>query len=103
MAEIAIPENIILRLSSLEASQLAMNTALGLMIDTLQMQTKLLGELADLARDEPGPSPVLQSLNDLTAAVEELGSNVEAVGVTLTDLPTKIGAVIDGTKFDPLS
>jgi len=73
MAEIATSENINSRLSSIEAAQLAMNSALGLMIDTLQMQTNLLGELADLARDEPGPSPLLQSMDDLTAAVRRWG------------------------------
>lgn len=78
---------------------MAMNTALGLIIDTLQMQTNLLGELAHLARDEPGPSPILQSIDDLTSAVEEMGSNVEAMGVMLSDLPTKIGDAIDGAKF----
>jgi hypothetical protein len=99
MAEIAIPENIISRLSSIEAVQMAMNTALGLIIDTLQMQTNLLGELAHLARDEPGPSPILQSIDDLTSAVEEMGSNVEAMGVMLADLPAKIGDAIDESKL----
>lgn len=99
MAEIATSENINSRLSSIEAAQLAMNSALGLMIDTLQMQTNLLGELADLARDEPGPSPLLQSMDDLTAAVEEMGSNVEAMGVMLADLPAKIGDVLDGGQL----
>jgi hypothetical protein len=99
MAEIAIPENIISRLSSIEAVQMAMNTAIGLIIDTLQMQTNLLGELADLARDEPGPSPILQSIDDLTSAVEEMGSNVEAMGVMLADLPAKIGDAIDESKL----
>jgi hypothetical protein len=98
MSEIATLENINARLTSLESGQLVMNTALGLMIDTLYMQTNLLREIADLAADEPGPSPILQSIDDLTAAVVEMSENVDGVGAMLTDLPDKIGAVIDGAK-----
>jgi hypothetical protein len=98
MSEIATPENINSRLASIEAGQLAMNTALGLMIDTLHLQTNLLRELADFASDEPGPSPIIHSIDDLTAAVVEMGENVESVGAMLDDLPDKIGAVIDGAK-----
>lgn len=101
MSEIATPENLNIRMASLEAGQLAMNTALGLMIDTLQMQTNLLQELAGLARDEPGPSPVTQSIEDLTTAVVDMGANVEMVGSMLAELPEKIGAVIGGPKYDP--
>ncbi len=75
-----------------------MNTALGLVIDTLHTQTNLLRELADLAADEPGPSPILQSIDDLTAAVVEMGENVDDVGAMIADLPDKIGAAIDGGK-----
>jgi len=103
MSEIATPENLNIRMASLEAGQLAMNTALGLMIDTLQMQTNLLQELAGLARDEPGPSPIMQSIEDLTTAVVDMGANVEIVGSMLAELPAKIGAVIDGPKSDPPS
>lgn len=98
MSEIATAENINSRLVSIEASQLAMNAALGLMIDTLHLQTNLLRELADVASDEPGPSPIINSIDDLTAAVIEMGENVESVGVMLADLPDKIGAAIDVTK-----
>jgi hypothetical protein len=103
MSEIATTENLHIRMASLEAGQLAMNTALGLMIDTLQMQTNLLQELAGLARDEPGPSPIMQSIEDLTTAVLDMGANVEIVGSMLAELPAKIGAVIDGPKSDPPS
>jgi len=103
MSEIAAHENLNIRMASLEAGQLAMNTALGLMIDTLQMQTNLLQELADLARDEPGPSLVMQSIEDLTSAVVDMGASVEAVGSMLAELPAKIGAVIDGPQYNPSS
>jgi hypothetical protein len=102
MSEIATSENLNIRLASLEVGQLAMNMALGLMIDTLHIQTNLLQELAGLARDEPGPSPVMQSIEDLTSAVVDMGANVEAVGTILSEWPEKIAAVIDGPKYDPL-
>jgi hypothetical protein len=102
MSEIAPPENLNSRMASIERGQLAMNNALGLMLDTLQMQTNLLSELADLARVEPGPSPVVQSLDNLTSAVEDMGANVEAVGSILTQL-VKTAVTIDGTNIMPSS
>ncbi len=98
MPEIATLESISARLTSLESGQLAMNTALGLVIDTLHMQTNLLTELSGLAGEEPGPSPMLQSIDDLTAAVVEMSENVDGVGAMIADLPDKIGAAIDGAK-----
>jgi hypothetical protein len=97
MSEIATPKNLIDILASLENGQLAMNTVLGLMLDTMQTQNKLLSELADLSRDEPGPSPIMQVLEDLTSAVNGMDENLGMLGKMLVDLPEKIGAVIDGT------
>jgi hypothetical protein len=98
MSEIAIPKILIDILASLETGQLAMNTVLGLMLDTMQTQNKLLSELADLSRDEPGPSPIMQVLEDLTSAVDGMDGNLGMLGKMLVDLPEKIGVVIDGTR-----
>jgi hypothetical protein len=98
MSEIAIPKNLIDILTSLENGQLAMNTVLGLMLDTMQTQNKLLSELADLSRDEPGPSPIMQVLEDLTSAVDGMDENLGMLGKMLVDLPEKISVVIDGTR-----
>ena len=54
------------RLAALESGQRTMNQALGLMLDTLQQQTHLLREIAAVAPDEPGASPILQGLDALT-------------------------------------
>ncbi len=97
VSEIAIPKNLIDILASLESGQLAMNTVLGLMLDTMHNQNNLLTELADLSRDEPGPSPIMQVLEDLTSAVNGMDENLGMLGKMLVDLPEKIGAVIDGT------
>ena len=84
------------RLMALEAGQKAMNQALGLMIDTLHQQTNLLTEIAQAVRQEPGPSPIVQSLDELTAAVVRMGAGVETLHATLDELPAAIGAVLDG-------
>jgi len=98
MSEIAIPKNFIAALSSLEAGQLAMNTVLGLMLDTMHNQNNLLSELAGLARDEPGPSPIIGMLEELKSALVAMDKNLGAVGEMLAALPEKIGVAIDGTK-----
>jgi hypothetical protein len=98
MSETASPKNLNDILASLERGQLAMNTVLGLMLDTMHNQNNLLSELAVLARDEPGPSPIMQVLEDLTSAVRGMDENLENLGKTLSNLPEKIGASIDGTK-----
>jgi hypothetical protein len=81
------------RLTALEAGQTAIVNALGLVLDTLQQQTNLLHELVDAARDEPGPSPVITSLDELTAAVVKMGAGVETLAKKFDELPDAIGAV----------
>jgi len=87
------------RLTALEAGQNAMNQALGLMIDTLHQQTNLLTEIAAAVRQEPGPSPIVQSLDELTAAVVRMGAGVETLHAKLDELPVAIGAVLDGGEM----
>jgi len=83
---------IAVRLTSLEAGQTAMNQALGLMIDTLHQQTNLLTEIAAAVRQEPGPSPIVQSLDELTAAVVRMGAGLETVQAQMEALPAAIEA-----------
>ena len=80
------------RLTALESGQTAIVTALGLVLDTLQQQTNLLQELVDAARDEAGPSPVITSLEELTAAVVKMGAGVETLARKFDGLPDAIGA-----------
>jgi hypothetical protein len=87
------------RLTALEAGQTAIVTALGLVLDTLQQQTHLLHELVDAARDEPGPSPVVTSLDELTAAVVKMGAGVEILAQKFEGFPDAIGAAFaQGTE-----
>ena len=80
------------RLSALEVGQTAIVNALGLVLDTLQQQTNLLHELVDAARDEPGPSPVITSLDELTEAVVRMGAGIESLAQKFDGLPDAIGA-----------
>lgn len=80
------------RLTALEAGQAAMNQALGLMIDTLHQQTNLLMEIAQAVRQEPGPSPIVQSLDELTGAVVRMGAGLEMVQAQMEALPGAIEA-----------
>ena len=89
------------RLTVLEAGHSAMNTALGLIVDTLQVQTNLLQELCALAQDEPEPSSLGRILSELTFSVGKMGANVETVATKLDELPERIGAEIDRFLCDP--
>lgn len=80
------------RLAALEGGQTAIVNALGLVLDTLQQQTNLLHELVDAARDEPGPSPVITSLDELTEAVVRMGAGIEILAQKFDALPDAIGA-----------
>lgn len=86
------------RLTALEAGQKVMNQALGLMLDTLQQQTNLLTEIAEAVRQEPGPSPIVQSLDELTGAVVRMGAGIEMLHSKLDDLPAAIGVALDGVE-----
>ena len=80
------------RLTALEVGQTAIVTALGLVLDTLQQQTNLLQELVDSAREEPGPSPVITSLDELTEGVVRMGAGVEILAQKFDGLPDAVGA-----------
>ena len=101
MVETRPDDTITVRLSALEAGQSAMNQALGLMLDTLQQQTNLLREIAAAVQDEPGPSPIMQSLDELTAAVVQMGAGIETLGAKLDALPDAISAAMEGGTPPP--
>jgi hypothetical protein len=69
-------EAIAVRLAALDAGQAAMNGALGLMLDTLHVQTNLLRKLAEFAAEDAAPSPLLKTLQELTAAIMDLDASV---------------------------
>lgn len=69
-------EAIATRLAALDAGQAAMNGALGLMLDTLHVQTTLLRKLSEFAAADSAPSPLLKTLQGLTAAIMDLDASV---------------------------
>ena len=69
-------EAIATRLAALDAGQAAMNGALGLMLDTLHVQTTMLRKLSEFAIEESAPSPLLKTLQGLTAAIMDLDASV---------------------------
>ena len=69
-------EAIATRLAALDAGQAAMNGALGLMLDTLHAQTTLLRKLGEFAAADSATSPLLKTLQGLTAAIMELDASV---------------------------
>ncbi|OYV42010.1 MAG: hypothetical protein B7Z75_14565 [Acidocella sp. 20-57-95] len=69
-------EAIATRLAALDAGQAAMNGALRLVLDTLHVQTTLLRKLGEFAAADSAPSPLLKTLQGLTAAIMELDASV---------------------------
>ena len=67
-------------------------SALGMILDTLRAQGKMLQQLTKLAREEPGSSPLMQSLDDLTTAITSMDANLQGMAVQLEGLPKAISA-----------
>ena len=95
MSEHAAIATIEARLRAIENGQTAMNSALGLMLDTLQVQTNLLRELTEYARDEPGPSPIVKNLTTLSDAVIQMGVSIETMSQKFDDLSEAIAAIFE--------
>lgn len=95
MSEHTISAMIEARLRAIENGQTAMNGALGLMLDTLQAQTNLLRELTEYARDEPGPSPLVQTLTKLSDVVIQMGASIDTMSQRFDDLPEAIAAIFE--------
>jgi hypothetical protein len=84
---------------------IAMETAMGLMIDVMQQQSNLLHEIAEAVRHEPGESPVVTALDELTQAVVQMGANVETLAQRFAVLPDELATALKGGggRIDPLT
>jgi hypothetical protein len=89
MGDDSSPTEISVRLSAMEA-------AMGLMIDTMQAQSHLLHEIAEAVREEPGESPVVTALDELTEAVVQMGTNVELLAERFERLPDELASALNG-------
>jgi hypothetical protein len=77
MANISAPLET--RLVAVERGVNALLTAMSLVVDTLQQQTNLLGELATSAKEPTEGSPVVEAIDTLTGAVLKMGEGIEAL------------------------
>lgn len=102
MREASLPDAIAMRLEALDAGQAAMNGALGLMLDTLQVQTHLLRKLTEYAKEEVGPSPVAKAVGDLAGAVMEIDASVGALEKKFGELSEVIASAFDIALNRPL-
>lgn len=100
MAETNPSDGMNTRLERLEAGQTNLITAIGLMLDTMQQMNNLLVEIAEAVREEPGASPVVKSLDELTGAVVKMGTNIETLAVKFDELPGAIADALEGVSPD---
>lgn len=77
-------------LKVISADQKNILTALGLVLDGFGSQTAMLQELANLAKDDPGPSPLADSLNKLTEAFLLVHEVLKGVSARLDHLPAAV-------------
>jgi hypothetical protein len=77
-------------LKAICADQKNILTTLGLVLDGFGSQTALLKELANLAKDDPGPSPLVDSLDKLSEAFLLVHGGLKAVSTRLDHLPAAV-------------
>jgi hypothetical protein len=77
-------------LKTISADQKNILTTLGLLLDGFASQTALLTELASLAKDDPGPSPLVDSLDKLHEAFLLVHEGLKGVSARLDHLPAAV-------------
>lgn len=80
------------RLKVVSGQQANILSALGMILDILRAQSKMLQQLTALARDEPASSPLVESLDDLTGAVLAMDGSLQTMAGQLDGLPKAISA-----------
>lgn len=90
-----LAELVVTRLTAIETGQSAMNGALRLMLDTLQVQTNLLRKLNEYATEEPAPSPVAKLLGELASAIMEFDASIGGMEKKFDRLSDIIAAAYD--------
>lgn len=84
------PNRVEALLKVINADQKNILTALNLVLDGFESQTKFLQELAKLAKDEPGPSPLADSLDKLHDAFLLVHEGLKGVSARLDHLPAAV-------------
>ena len=78
------------RVKVVSGQQANILSALGMILDTLRAQYKMLQQLTALAREEPAASATVESLHDLTNAISAMDSSLQALGGRLDELPQAV-------------
>lgn len=78
------------RVKVVSGQQANILSALGMILDTLRAQNKMLQQLTALAREEPAASATVESLHDLTNAISAMDSSLQALGGRLDELPQAV-------------
>ena len=84
-------------LKTISADQKNILTTLGLVLDGFGSQTALLKELANLAKDDPGPSPLANSLDKLHEAFLLVHEGLKGVSARLDHLPAAVRVELEQT------
>lgn len=84
------PDRVEVLLKTISADQKNILTTLGLVLDGFGSQTALLMELANLAKDDPGPSPLADSLDKLHEAFLLVHEGLKGVSARLDHLPAAV-------------
>ena len=82
-------------LKTISADQKNVLTTLGLVLDGFASQTALLKEMASLAKDDPGPSPLADSLEKLSEAFLLVHEGLKGVSARLDHLPAAVRAELE--------
>jgi hypothetical protein len=89
------PARIEALLKSISADQKNILVTLGLVLDGFASQTALLKEMASLAKDDPGPSPLADSLEKLSDAFLLVHEGLKGVSARLDHLPAAVRAELE--------
>jgi hypothetical protein len=89
------PARIEALLKTINADQKNILTTLGLVLDGFASQTALLKEMASLAKDDPGPSPLADSLEKLSDAFLLVHEGLKGVSARLDHLPAAVCAELE--------
>jgi hypothetical protein len=84
------PAKVEVLLKAISADQKNILTTLGLVLDGFGSQTALLKELASLAKDDPGPSPLADSMEKLSDAFLMVHEGLKGVSARLDHLPAAV-------------
>jgi hypothetical protein len=82
-------------LKTISADQKNILTTLGLVLDGFASQTALLKEMASLAKDDPGPSPLANTLEKLSDAFLLVHEGLKGVSARLDHLPAAVRAELE--------